>query len=177
MNFKYYAIAFCPLFLFLGWQTIHASQKLVGKQAPSFKGQAVFPDGTVQDFDLENYEGQNIVLYFYPMDNTPGCTKQAKIFRDNIKKMNAQGIMIVGISYDSIKSHKAFQDKHSLPFPLVSDSKNKHAISKKYKASGLITSKRKTFLINKKGIIFKVFDKVDIQDQIEDILECFAQQK
>lgn len=157
--------------LFLSWLNVQASQKLVGKIAPSFTGKAVFPDGSVQEFDMKNYPHQNMVLYFYPMDNTPGCTKQAKKFRDDIAVLQDNNIMVVGISYDSIASHLAFQKKYMLPYPLLSDSN--HRISKMYKTAGYFSSTRTTFLINQQGIIFKVFDKVDIKNQIHDILDAF----
>ncbi|MBV8661359.1 MAG: peroxiredoxin [Candidatus Dependentiae bacterium] len=151
---------------------MQASQKLVGKPAPVFCNQAVYPDGSVKDFDLKNFIGQNIVLYFYPMDNTPGCTIQAKKFRDEIDRLKAENIMVVGISTDSVQSHKNFQKKLALPYPLIADT-GKNSISKMYKTNGIFFGKRETFLINKKGIIFKVFDHVDIKNQIDDILEAF----
>ena len=171
MKIKKYIAAFL---LFLGFGSVQARHKLEGKIAPEFSGQAVFPDGSIKEFDLKDYKNQKIVLYFYPMDSTPGCTKQAKIFKDNIKKLQDQGIKVIGISYDSIDSHLKFQKKYALPYPLVSDAAKKHAISKLYKVSGFFSSERKTFLVNEKGIIFKVFDKVDIKHQIDDILESFA---
>ena len=150
---------------------------LINKQAPQFTAQAVFPDGTIGHFSLENYQGTNVVLYFYPMDNTPGCTIQAKKFRDGIEKLKKAGITVIGISCDSIKSHINFQKKHALPFALVSDSRLTRSISKAYGAAGFLYSQRKTFLINKDGIVFRQFNKVDIQNQIDDILHSFAEQK
>ena len=161
---------------FLSFNCAQASQKLVGKKAPLFKGQAVFPDGTTNYFNCKDFIGKNIVLYFYPMDNSSHCTIQAKKFRDEIGRLEAQNIMVVGISPDSIESHKKFRDKLALPFPLISDTDKKNSISKKYKTNGWLFGKRHTFLINKKGIIFKVFDHVDIKNQVDDILEAFANQ-
>lgn len=146
------------------------------KVAPNFTAQAVFPDGTIKTVSLSDYMGKKIVLYFYPMDNTPGCTIQAKKFRDNIQKLHDAGITILGVSCDSINSHLNFQKKHALPFPLISDSRIKRSISKAYGAAGFLYSQRKTFLINPEGIIFKTFEKVDIQNQIDDILNSFANQ-
>ena len=174
MNFKRF---FALILIAFGFNSIQARQKLVGKSAPTFSSQAIFPDGTIGEFKLEDYIGQNIVLYFYPMDSSPNCTIQAKIFRDNIGKLQAQKIMVVGISPDSIKSHKKFQEKLALPFPLVSDETKKHPISKKYNATGFLFGKRKTLLINTKGIIFKEFEEVNIQNQIDDILQAFTDQK
>jgi len=171
MNLKYIT----AFLLFFGFSNVQARHKLEGKPAPLFSGQAVFPDGSIKEFALKDYKGQKIVLYFYPMDNTPGCIKQAKIFKENIKKLQEQGIKVIGVSYDSIDSHVKFQKKYALPYPLVSDATRKHEISKLYKVSGFFSSERKTFLINEQGIIFKVFDKVDIKHQIDDILERFTQ--
>ncbi len=150
------------------------SQKLVGKPAPQFKEQAVFPDGTVSDLNLNDYFGQDIVLYFYPMDNSPGCTIQAKKFRDEIGRLKAKNIIVIGVSKDSIKSQKKFQQALALPFPLISDAGGRNSIAKKYKADRFLIGKRTTFLIDQDGIIFKVFDHVDIKNQVDDILEAFA---
>ncbi len=148
--------------------------KLIGKPAPIFNGQAVFPDGTIGELNLKDYIGKKLVIYFYPMDSSPGCTIQAKKFRDEIGKLEKQGISVIGISGDSIKSHKKFQKALALPYPLVSDVGRKVAISKLYKASGFLIGKRITYLVNEDGIIFKIFNKVDIKHQVNDILEAFT---
>ena len=172
MKFKYFA----TFLLFLGCSNVQAKNKLEGKPAPMFTAQAVYPDGSVNEFDLSKYPHQKMVIYFYPMDDSSSCTIQAKIFADKIVKLQAQDIMVIGISYDSIDSHLKFQKKYALPYPLISDIAKKHPVSKMYKASGFFTSQRKTFLVNEQGIIFKVFDKVDIKHQVNDILEAFAAQ-
>lgn len=156
---------------------IHTEKNLVNQPAPLFTAPAVFPDGSTGLFNLSEYQGSNVVLYFYPMDNTPGCTIQAKKFRDDIEKLKNAGIIVIGISCDSIKSHLNFQKKHALPFVLVSDSRLTRSISKAYGAAGFLYSQRKTFLINKNGIVIQQFHKVDIQNQIDDILQSFHQQK
>jgi thioredoxin-dependent peroxiredoxin len=153
---------------------IQSAQRLVGKNAPEFSAPALFPDGTVGTFNLKDYAGKKVVLYFYPVDNTPGCTKQAQNFRDGIAKLYDKDITLIGISCDSIQSHKRFQGKHHLPFPLVSDSRLHRGIAKKYGVVGFFCCKRRTFLIDEKGIIFKAFDKVVIETQIEDILKAYA---
>ncbi len=148
--------------------------KLLGKIAPIFTGQAVFPDGSIKDFDLQDYIGKfNIVLYFYPFDNTPQCTLQAQSFKNSIGTFKQAGIMVIGVSCDAPQSHKRFQKKLGLPYPLVSDERIKRAISKMYGTLGFFYSKRRTFLINKKGIVVKVFDEVNVATQIEDILKGF----
>ncbi len=163
-------------FLTLSLTSMHANQSLVGKKAPEFIAKALFPDGSISDFNLKDYFGKKIVLYFYPADNTPGCSKQAQNFRDNIARLHKKGIILIGISCDSIKSHKRFQQKHHLPFPLISDSRWKRTISKLYKVAGFLYSKRRTILINEQGTVFKVFDKVNIQNQIDEILQAFTQE-
>lgn len=154
--------------------TMVGKADLIGKPAPLFQAQMVCPDGSVQDFDLKDYIGCKIVLYFYPMDNTIGCTKQAQNFRDNIARLDQANIILLGISCDSINSHKKFQEKYMLPYPLLSDSRLKRTISKLYGVDGFLYSKRKTILINSDGIVFKVFDHVAINQQVDDILRAFA---
>lgn len=166
-----YALTFLSI---LGlYQRANPKPNLIGKKAPVFKAQAVNQQGGVYDFDLDDLKGKSVVLYFYPMDNTPGCSKQAQIFRDNIALLDSKNIVVVGIGCDSIKSHKKFQENKGLPFSLVSDSRWKQTISRLYGAAGWFSSKRKTFLIDEKGTVVKSFDKVDIQNQIEDILKAF----
>ena len=168
------------LLLFVSFSVMYAyskvslSQKMVGRQAPLFIGQAVFPDGIVGDFNLEDYIGKKIVIYFYPMDNSPGCTIQAKKFRDEIGRLSEQNIMVVGVSGDSIQSHRKFQKALALPYPLLSDSGRKISIAKEYNASRFLLGKRVTYLIDHEGVIFKVFDRVDIKNQVDDILQSFA---
>lgn len=144
-----------------------------GQKAPLFTAKAVYPDGSVGDLDLQDYIGKtNIVLYFYPMDNTPGCSKQAQKFRDNIDRLKKAGITVLGVSCDSVKSHKKFQKDYGLNYTLLSDSRW-GKIARKYGAYGFLFSLRKTFLINKKGYIIHVFDKVDIANQADEILQAF----
>ena len=166
--------------LFVSFSVMYArskvsfSQKMVGRQAPLFIGQAVFPDGTTGTFNLKDYIGKKIVIYFYPMDNSPGCTIQAKKFRDEIGRLSEQNIMVIGVSGDSISSHRKFQKALALPYPLLSDSGRKTSIAKEYKASRFLLGKRVTYLIDQDGVIFKVFDCVDIKNQVDDILQAFS---
>ncbi len=148
--------------------------KLIDKPAPIFSAQAVYPNGTIGELNLKDYVGKNLVIYFYPMDNSPGCTIQAKKFRDEIGRLEKKGITVIGISGDSVRSHKKFQKALALPYPLVSDVGRKVPISKQYKASGFLIGKRITYLVDEDGIIFKIFDKVDIKHQVDDILKAFA---
>ncbi len=175
MNKKsFFSLIICALALSSFMQTKTTS--LIGQKAPGFTAKALFPDGSVKDFKLSDYAGKKVVLYFYPADNTPGCSKQAQSFRDGIAKLEAEGITLVGISCDSIEAHKRFQKKFNLPYILVSDSRLHRTIGKKF--PGTISFgfyKRKTFLINEQGIVFKKFDKIKIETQIDDILKAFAE--
>jgi peroxiredoxin Q/BCP len=111
-----------------------------------------------------------MVIYFYPKDNTPGCTKEAKDFRDYKEKFGKLDTEIIGISTDSTKSHKKFMEKYDINFPLMSD-KNKILCS----ACGVTgiagkTAKRTTFLLDKNGIIKHIWEKVDVKGHAEDVL-------
>jgi len=114
-----------------------------------------------QDGDLvklTDYKGEKLVIYFYPRDNTPGCTTEAKNFRDSIKEYEVKGIRIIGISPDSVKSHKKFQTKYNLPFLLLSDPDKIAA-----KAFGAFSNgriKRRTWLINEDWKIEKVYENI-----------------
>ena len=152
------------------------ANKILKEQAPDFTAKALFPDGSVKDFQLSDYAGKKIVLYFYPADNTPGCSKQAQNFKDGIKQLEKENITLVGISCDSIEAHKRFAKKFDLPYILVSDSRLQRSIGKKY--PGTVSFgfyKRKTFLIDQSGTVFKIFNKVNIENQIDDILTAFSE--
>jgi peroxiredoxin Q/BCP len=117
--------------------------------------------------ELEDYEGEWIVLYFYPKDDTPGCTTEACNFRDNLTEIQKYAVLL-GVSSDSLESHKKFADKHSLDYPLLVD-KNKEIIDV-YGADGLMFSKRVTFLISPEGMIEKVYNNVDPETHAAEIL-------
>jgi peroxiredoxin Q/BCP len=150
------------------------STNLIGHHAPQFTGQAVYPDGTVGMFNSKDFEGEKLVIAFYPMDNTPGCNQQARSFRDAIKAFEDQGIKVIVISCDSPESHLKALRKLHLPFILVSDSRWHRDISRAFGAAGFLYSKRKIFLVDEKGIVFEVFDKVNTDEQITAILAAFA---
>ncbi len=107
---------------------------------------------------LNDYMGEKIIVYFYPKDNTPGCTIEAKNFRDSIENYAKKGIKIIGVSADSVKSHEKFVSKYKLPFTLLSDSEKKAAKSFGALEKGRV--KRRTWLINENWEIEKVFEKV-----------------
>ena len=138
----------------------------VGDKFPDLKGETV--DGEI---GIKDFQGKNIVVYFYPKDNTPGCTKEAKDFRDYKEKFGKLDTEIVGISTDSTKSHKKFMEKYDINFPLMSD-KNKILCS----ACGVTgitgkTAKRTTFLLDKNGIIKHIWEKVDVKGHAENVMK------
>jgi len=138
-----------------------------GDQAPDFEG----PTSDGSRLGLKDFVGKkNVVLYFYPKDDTPGCTKEACSFRDNLQQIRKMGAEIIGVSLDSIESHRKFADKYSLPFPLISD-KDKR-IAKEYgvlKDTGTSAS-RVTFIIDRKGKVAKIFPKVDVTKHTEEVV-------
>jgi len=145
----------------------------VNQQAPNFIATALLPDGSVKVIELKDYLGQKVVLYFYPMDQSPGCSKKAQVFRDEINNLKKHNIIVIGVSCDSIKSHKNFQHKYNIPYTLVSDSRLKRSLSKLYGASGFLYSQRKTVLIDERGKIVKIFTTMKIEEQLKEILNTF----
>ncbi|MDH3410687.1 MAG: peroxiredoxin [Gammaproteobacteria bacterium] len=146
-------------FLGLGVSAVASGQFSVGHLAPEFE----LPDQTGQLHSLEDYRDQWVVLYFYPKDETPGCTTQACEFRDNIfafKKINAQ---ILGVSLDDVESHQKFAENHNLPFPLLADTEGQaaEAYGVKTRMLGIKVAKRQTFLIRPDGTLAKHYKKVD----------------
>lgn len=129
-----------------------------GRAAPEFE----LSDQDGQLHSLEDYRDRWVVLYFYPKDETPGCTKEACEFRDNIfafRKLNAQ---ILGVSLDDVASHKAFAENHGLPFPLLADPDGitADAYGVKTRMLGMTVAKRQTFIIDPQGIVAKHYEKV-----------------
>lgn len=144
-----------------------------GDAAPDFKG-VDQKDNIVQ---LSDFKGSKLILYFYPKDNTPGCTAEACNLRDNYEMWLSKGYKVVGVSPDSVASHKKFAEKYQLPFPLIADNEKK--IIKAYGAwgpkklygreyEGLL---RSTFLIDEHGKIQEIFTKVKTKDHTNQILE------
>lgn len=151
-------LAIALLSLTLGSPAVAAPPQ-IGKPAPEFE----LPDQDGQLHSLEDYRDQWVVLYFYPKDQTPGCTTEACEFRDDIfafKKMNAQ---VLGVSLDDVESHQAFSEKHNLPFPLLADVEGKaaDAYGVKTKMFGMTLAKRETFLIDPEGKLVKHYSDVD----------------
>jgi peroxiredoxin Q/BCP len=147
-----------------------------GDKAPMFMGKD--KDGKL--VSSEDYKGKKLILYFYPKDNTPGCTAEACDLQDNLYMWNAKGYEIVGISPDSASSHVKFAEKYNLKFTLISDEDK--AILKKYQAWGKkkMYGKeyegvlRKTYVISEEGVIEKVFDKVKTKEHTKQIIEALS---
>ncbi len=141
----------------------------VGEAAPDFN----LPDQNGQMHSLQEYAGKWLVLYFYPKDDTPGCTKEACAFRDDLHKLVELDAQVVGISVDDSSSHAAFAKKYNLPFPLLSD-KSAEVAERYGVLLNLVFSKvakRYTFLIDPQGKINKVYDKVDTSRHSTEIIE------
>ena len=145
-----------------------------GDKAPDFTGK----DQDGKKVSLKDFKGKKVVLYFYPKDDTPGCTTQACNLRDNFSVLKEAGIEVIGVSPDSAESHQKFKEKHDLPFILLEDPEkeiiNKYEVwgekvnyGRKY--MGLF---RTTFLIDEKGIILKVFKKPKTKIHSEEILKA-----
>jgi thioredoxin-dependent peroxiredoxin len=147
----------------------------IGSLAPDFN----LPDESGKFNTLKEYSGKWLVIYFYPKDNTPGCTLEACSFRDNSDKLQSQGICVIGISKDPVKSHLNFHNKFKLNFPILSN--ESHSIIEEYGAWGLkkflgkdyMGVRRISFLINPKGKIVKIYEKVNPISHVAEILTDF----
>lgn len=147
----------------------------VGDNAPDFEGF----DQNGHTVNLADYKGKKLALYFYPKDNTPGCTAQACNLADNIQILSDNDIHIIGISVDSVQSHKKFEQKFNLPFPLIADI-NKEIVGKygvwgekNFMGRTFIGTHRTTFLINEQGIIDAIIEKVKTKQHTAQILEIW----
>ena len=145
----------------------------VGTKSPEF----TLPDQNGVQHSLEEYRGRKVILYFYPKDNTAGCTKEACSFADRYPQITEKGAVVLGISKDPVSSHKKFEEKYSLPFTLLSDPdaevigaydvwKEKSMYGRKY-----MGIERSTYLIDENGFIQKAYQKVKPADHAENILQ------
>ena len=143
-----------------------------GDKAPDF----TLPSGDGGTVALKDLRGKTVVLYFYPKDNTSGCTKEACAFRDNIKVIEKKGAVVIGVSADSAASHNKFAEKYALPFPLASDEEKdvikKYGVWKQKSMYGrkYLGIERTTFVIDPKGTITHVFPKVKVDGHVDEIL-------
>lgn len=140
------------------------------------------PDFTANDqngnpITLSSFQGKKVILYFYPKDDTPGCTAEACNLRDNYESLTKQGFVVIGVSTDSEKSHQKFIAKHDLPFILIADTdKNVHELYGTWQEKSMYGRKymgtaRYTFVIDEKGVIVKIFTKVDTKNHTQQILD------
>jgi thioredoxin-dependent peroxiredoxin len=146
-----------------------------GSQAPIFEG----TDQNGNKVKLTDFQGKKVILYFYPKDNTPGCTAEACNLRDNYDSLLKKGFAVVGVSPDNEKSHKGFAGKYSLPFPLIADTSKKIMIDygvwgeKKLYGRSYMGVLRTTFIIDEKGVIEKIVEKVDTAGHTEQIYKLY----
>lgn len=147
-----------------------------GKKAPFFD----LPDASGSIVSLRDQLGSWVVLYFYPKDDTPGCTREACSFRDNMARIETLGAVIIGISPDSAASHRKFADKHGLPFTLLADDHNQVAaaygvwVEKSMYGKKYLGVERTTFLIDPRGMIRKVFPKVKVDGHVDEVIAALS---
>ena len=144
-----------------------------GDKAPDF----IANDQNGNRVSLNDYAGKDVILYFYPKDDTPGCTAEACNFRDNYKSLLSKGFAVIGVSTDDEKSHKKFIGKYQLPFTLISDTGKKIVetygvwVEKNMYGRKYMGTARKTFIIDKNGTIKKIINKVDSQNSSQQVLD------
>ncbi|MEI6950429.1 thioredoxin-dependent thiol peroxidase [Paraflavisolibacter sp. H34] len=150
-----------------------ATELKAGDQAPEFSGK----DQNGNEVSLKDFKGKKVVLYFYPKDDTPGCTAQACNLRDNFSTLKAQGFEILGVSPDDAGSHQAFREKYQLPFPLLADPERQiieqYGVWGEKNSYGKVTIGllRTTFVIDEEGTIQKVFKRPNTKEHAEEILK------
>jgi peroxiredoxin Q/BCP len=153
-----------------------AKEPKVGQKAPDF----TLTDDSGKTLKLADLRGKKVVLYFYPKDDTPGCTKEACAFRDGISEIKKKGAVVLGVSADSVESHKKFKDKFDLNFPLLADPdrkviedydtwKEKSMYGKKY-----MGIERTTFIIDGEGKISHIFPKVKVDEHYDEVLKALG---
>jgi len=169
-----------PANLIAGWLLIFTSlifsascaaeELKIGQAAPEFN----LPDQYGKTHTLATYQGKWVVLYFYPKDDSPGCTEQACRFRDDIAQLNKLGTQVLGISLDSQSSHAAFTKKHGLPFPLLADEEGTTAAAYQAltKIGPIKLAKRHTFIIDPQGKLAQIYRKVDTSKHSTEIIEA-----
>ena len=148
----------------------------IGQVAPDVSGET--QNGEI--ISLSDFRGKKVVIYFYPKDDTPGCTKQACNLRDNFSELTYKEIVVLGVSVDEVKKHKKFEDKYKLPFTLVADEEKTIVADyglwgeKKFMGKTYMGTSRVTFLIDEKGKIAHIIEKVDTKNHTAQILEFWG---
>jgi peroxiredoxin Q/BCP len=148
----------------------------IGSKAPAFKG----VDQNGNTVALKDFAGKKLILYFYPKDDTPGCTAQACNLRDNHAALLKAGYAVAGVSVDSVKTHKKFEQKYELPFPLIADEDKKIVEAygvwgeKKFMGKTYMGITRTTFLIDEAGKLKHIISKPDTKDHTREVLEAWA---
>ena len=160
-------VNFCIILIFTNILFATNCKIEIGSVAPDFslKNQ----NGIVET--LSNYKGKKVAIYFYPKDDTPGCTKEACSIRDNFEILTEKNIKVFGISYDNQKNHQKFIEKYNLQFDLLSDLDK--SVSKLYCADGWFLPKRITYLIDEKGNLYQIIEDIDVKNHAHQILEAF----
>ncbi|MGN6177579.1 MAG: thioredoxin-dependent thiol peroxidase [Mucilaginibacter sp.] len=144
-----------------------------GEKAPDFTAK----DQNGNTVSLADFKGKTVILYFYPKDDTPGCTAEACDFRDNYQSLLGKGYQVIGVSTDDEKSHKKFETKYSLPFPLIADADKQIVeaygvwVEKNMYGKTYMGTARTTFIIDGEGVIKKVIEKVDTKNASQQVLD------
>ena len=158
--FSFFALALCSTCAL-------AAELKVGDVAPDFST----TDDLGMPVSLRDYRGQTVILYFYPKDGTPGCTKEAENFRDHIDAFTKKKAVILGVSFDSEAAHQKFKEKYKLPFRLLIDPDKK--IASAYGASGIFFASRNTFVIAPDGKLLKIYRSVSPSQHAQELLNSF----
>ncbi len=146
-----------------------------GDAAPEFESR----DAEGNTVKLSDLRGQKVVLYFYPKDDTPGCTKQACSLRDGHAELQRRGVKVIGVSLDDERSHRKFAEKYSLPFTLLADTDHSVADAfgvygeKQFAGRKYMGVSRTTFLIDEEGRVHKVLDKVNVEEHADEVMKAF----
>lgn len=150
------------------------SQPQLNKKAPSFK----LPATGDQTLSLTDFKGKNLIIYFYPKDNTPGCTTEGQNFRDHYKQFQKHNTEILGVSRDSVRTHENFRKKHEFPFDLLSDADEEMCKAydviklKKLYGREYMGIERSTFLIDAQGKLKQEWRKIKVKGHVEEVLEA-----
>jgi len=148
----------------------------VGRKAPAFR----LPAADGEEVALADFAGRTVVLYFYPKDNTSGCTREACDFRDAHARIVRRGAVVLGVSPDSVRSHAGFREKHDLPFPLLSDADHEAAraygvwVKKSLYGREYMGVERATFVIGPDGVVRAAFRKVKVAGHVDEVLAALA---